>query len=371
MEYHFRKGHRLSSFANLIFSIAAMNDPKPPERPRSRLRRRKNKAIYFLLAGIIALAIGSYFYLRQNPSAVFDFFSVQKIEVSPGENIRGVPEIKRLPAGQHQPSGERPGTTAIPGEILPQKTGGQLDPTTIPQPETADEPAAGPPGTAKDGVPSGQPAPAGQPYQQLSVELNGFYSHLDRAPYMLEFHLKEPSKAHFSKLLQKLINNPPDITRETDDLLTLLKNTAHFFRVLGKDNILILKGILDREKDSFEKILKTFYALTDYPEYLKKEYSLTLPQDNLYEYAGFFLNTIGGRLYLFRRDAASRMTISYYAILVIDKANRQGNNRLGIDLKPPIDMLIEEIESGGKGLQFREEYLDTLYDLKEHYGNRG
>lgn len=348
-----------------------MNEPKPPERPRSRLRRRNNKAIYFLFAGIIASAIGSYFYLRHNPSVVFDIFSVQKIEGPPGEKIRGLPETAKLPAGQHQPSDGGPGTTTIPGEILPKKTGDRLDPTAVPQPETADELKASGRGTEKDGEPPEQTAPAGKPYQQLIVELNDFYSHLDRAPYMLDFHLKEPSKVHFSKLLQKLIDNPPNITRETDDLLTLLKNTAHFFRILGKDNILILKGILDREKDSFEKILKTFYALTDHPEYLKKEYSLTLPQDNLYEYAGFFLNTIGGRLYLFRRDAASRMTISYYAILVIDKASRQGNDRLGIDLKPPIDKLIEEIESGGKGLQYREEYLDTLYDLKEHYGNRG
>ena len=100
-------------------------------------------------------------------------------------------------------------------------------------------------------------------------------------------------------------------------------------------------------------------------------FSLTIPNDNLYDYAGFFLNTIGGRLYLFRRDSVSRMTVSYYAVLIIDKANRQGNSRLGIDLKPSIDSLIEEIENTGNNLKFKEEYLDTLYDLKEIYGNRG
>lgn len=342
-----------------------MNDPTPPERPRSRLRRRKKKAIYFLFAGIIVLAIGSYFSLRYFPSAVFDIFSEQKFKVP------GLPDTSAPPVEPPQPSAGGPRTTAVSNGILPNKIEGQGDPTAVPRGDTADQLKAEDRGTATNGKTTGQAAPAGKPSQQLIVELNDFYSHLDRAPYMVSFHLKEPSKVHFSKLLQKLIDNPPDITRETDDLLTLLKNTAHFFRILGKDNILILKGILDREKDSFEKILKTFYALTDHPEYLKKEYSLTLPQDNLYEYAGFFLNTIGGRLYLFRRDAASRMTISYYAILVIDKANRQGLDRLGIDLKPAINMLIDEMESGGKGLQYREEYLDTLYDLKEHYGNRG
>lgn len=211
----------------------------------------------------------------------------------------------------------------------------------------------------------------GDRYQQLVDELNAFYAHLDQQPYMLDFQLKEPSKKHFSKLLQVLVDNPPSITRETDDYFTLLKNTAHFFRVLGKDNIFILKGILDREKDSFERIIKTFYLLTEHPDSLKNAFSLTIPEENLYDYAGFFLNTIGGRLYLFRRDSASRMTVSFYAVLVIDKANRKGNSRLGIDLRPFIDSLIEEIENTGKNLKLKDEYLDTLYDLKENYGNRG
>jgi hypothetical protein len=212
---------------------------------------------------------------------------------------------------------------------------------------------------------------SGDPYQKRVDELTAFYHHLDQQPYMQEFHLKEPSEIHFSKLLQILIDNPPAVTRETDDYFILLKNTAHFFRILGKDNMLVLKGILDREKDSLENILKIFYTLTEHPEYLKKEFSLTIPQDNLLDYAGFFLNTIGGRLYLFRRDSASRMTISYYAILILDKASRQGNNRLGIDLRPSINSLIEEIENVGTNLKFKEEYLDTLYDLKENYSNQG
>ncbi len=184
---------------------------------------------------------------------------------------------------------------------------------------------------------------------------------------MQDFGLEEPSKLHFSKLLQKLIDNPPVVVRETDDILTLLKNTAHFYRVLDQENITILKGILDRDRKSLEPILKSFYALTYHPEYLQKEYSLSLPLDALRDYAAFFLNTIGGRLYLFRRDSASRMTINYYAILVMDRAIEEGNNPHGIDVRPTIDSLIEEIENAGTNLQFRNEYLDRLYDLKEKY----
>jgi len=202
---------------------------------------------------------------------------------------------------------------------------------------------------------------------KLITTINDFYAHLDRQPYLKDFKLKESSKIHFSRLLQKLINTPPVVADETDDLFTLLKNTAHFFRILGKDNIVMLKGILDREKSSFENILKTFYTLTGYPETLAREYSLTLPRDALYDYAGFFLNTIGGRLYLFRRDSISRMTVSFYSILLIDKANNEGANRFGIDLRPFIDSLLNEIENTGNSLLLKEEYLDALYDLKEKY----
>ncbi len=38
-------------------------------------------------------------------------------------------------------------------------------------------------------------------------------------------------------LLQKLLDNPPVVIGETDDLFTLFQNTAHFFRILGKENI--------------------------------------------------------------------------------------------------------------------------------------
>lgn len=208
---------------------------------------------------------------------------------------------------------------------------------------------------------------AGNNYQHLIDKINSFYAHLDKQPYMRSFGLKESSKIHFSKLLQKLVDNPPVVVRETDDLFTLLQNTAHFFRILGKDNINILKGILSSENNSFEHILKAFYGLTYQPNYLIKEYSLSIPPRALTDYSAFFLNTIGGRLYLFRRDSTSRLVVSYYAVISIDRANSEGNGGHGIDLRPAIHSLVEEIENGGRRLQLKEEYLDTLYDLQEKY----
>lgn len=222
-------------------------------------------------------------------------------------------------------------------------------------PETADLP----PGTS---IPK-EVTSCDKPTQQL----NDFYKHLDRQPYMTAYRLTTSSQKHFTTLVKKLLANPPQVARESDDLYTILKNTAHFFRVSGKDNIFMMKGILDHEKGNLEQILADYYLLVTTPDCSQTRYANGVDNDALYEYACFFLNTMGGRLYLFRRDSQSRMVVTYYAILLIDQANKQNNNRHGIALKPSVDMLISEMEAGGFSLKRSDLYLDTLYDLKEKY----
>lgn len=194
-----------------------------------------------------------------------------------------------------------------------------------------------------------------------------FFQNLDNRDYIQAFNLGEKSNIYFPALIQRLVDNPPIVTGETNDLFTILQNTAHFFRIIGKKNILILKGILDREKATFEQTLADFYDLTHQPGCLEARFSLMVPPDALYLYSGFFLNTMGGRLYLFRRDSMSRMVVNFYAIKIIENSNRLGRNQYGIEIKSSIDSLIEEIESSKIDLKMRDYYLDTLYDLKEKY----
>ncbi|MGI9536263.1 MAG: hypothetical protein ACR2PB_04275 [Desulfocapsaceae bacterium] len=201
----------------------------------------------------------------------------------------------------------------------------------------------------------------------LADNVESFFNTLDTRDYIKEFQLDSPSAIYFPELIQKLVDNPPIVSGETDDLFTILQNTAHFFRIIGKKNILVLKGILDREQATFEQILADFYQLTGDPDCLKDRFNLTIGQDPLYAYAGFFLNTMGGRLYLFRRDSMSRMVVNFYAILIIEKANQEGRNKHGIDIKDSIDSLIIEIESSRIKLKMRDFYLDTLYDMKVKY----
>ena len=202
---------------------------------------------------------------------------------------------------------------------------------------------------------------------QAIERIKAFYQYLDQQKYIQARHLDAPSHIYITRLIQKLLDAPPVVTRETDELSTILKNSTHLFRILGKDNILLSKEILNREKDKTEELMAGYFLLTEHPEAFDKDLSLKIPEDALYQYACFFLNTMGGKLYLSRRDSLTRMLVSYYAIQIVHQANTQGKNAYGIQLQPAIDLLTTEIEEGGNSLHYKEAYLDTLYDLKEKY----
>jgi hypothetical protein len=333
--------------------------------------------VVFLLATI--LGIGFYFYSgsKQAPSNPFvSDNSATEEQIAAEEFIieeQSIETALKTAAnnGTANTSGVKPAAT-VPGPAQPEAETAQENDSA----ETLDlvkDSENIVPSPAVPPVPVSANAPGPQAVQNDSIcdapalQLNTFYKHLDRQPYMAEYKVSSSSEKHFTALIQKLLANPPQVTRESDDLYTILKNTAHFFRVSGKDNILMMKGILDNEKGSIEQILADYYLLITTPGCSMTAYSSDIDHAALYEYACFFLNTMGGRLYLFRRDSLSRMVVTYYAILLVDQANIQTNNRHGIALKPVVDMLIAEMEAGGSALKHSESYLDKLYDLKEKY----
>ncbi len=210
--------------------------------------------------------------------------------------------------------------------------------------------------------------PTKEQLPMATERISAFYQNLDQQEYIKAHHLGTPISLYITSLLQKILDNPPVVTRETDDLLTILKNSAHFFRILGKDNILLIKEILNQDKNNIEEVMANYtLILTEKPDSLGNDLSLKIPDNALYEYACFFLNTMGGKLYLARRDSLTRMLVSYYAIQIIHQANIEEKNKYGLQLQPAIDLLTSEIEIGGNPLHYKEAYLDKLYDLKEKY----
>lgn len=208
--------------------------------------------------------------------------------------------------------------------------------------------------------------PAEDRCEKFAEELHLFFVELDHRPYIEDLTLTGSAQEHFITLAHTLLESPPVVSRETDDLYTILSNTAHFFRILGKDNIAVLKAVWDRERDRVEDVALTLYQWMHQEQCTNEVFPLQVSLEKVYEYAGFFLNTMGGRSYLFRRDASSRLLVTYYSVLIVALADEQGLNRYGINLAEVLPLLIEETENSNQ-LIYKELYLDRLYELAERY----
>lgn len=194
-----------------------------------------------------------------------------------------------------------------------------------------------------------------------------FFEHLDSQNYIREYSMKGSTRDHMNGIIKKLIANPPVVVRETDDLFAILNNMAHFFRVLGPKDILLIKDILINERELIEPTMALFYKWSEIePDCLNKNLNIKLPLLGLYEYAGYFINTLGGQSYLFRRSLHLRLLIRYYSILIIDRANSVDANRYGIDIRYTLDALIAELQTNGD-LENSQDYLENLIRLQDSY----
>lgn len=239
-------------------------------------------------------------------------------------------------------------------------------------------------------VPDEEPAPAIEPQEPAPViqaekeksecelveqEIKEFFSYLDGQDYVAARQLQGGSLVHFSKVIDKLIANPPIISRETESLYSILNNTAHFYRILHKDDVFLIKEILEKEGALLESVMALFYRWSELAsECEKTTLQVHLPLPGLYDYAGFFLNTLGGQSYLFRRESRVRILIKYYSVLAMDRANEANINRYGIDIRPGLESLIAEMQ-GATNLNSKDEYLARLLVLQDkylqEYGDKG
>ncbi len=272
------------------------------------------------------------------------WFVFNRDQSQPPPQITSISEVESDAVSYLSRPEEAPGAISQPGETTtpgPDDIKGQIE--SVPLPTLPD----------KENLP-------------VAVQkIQAFYQYLDEQGYIQAAHIEAPSHIYFTGLLQKLLDSPPVVIREADDLYTILQNRAHFYRILGKDDIFLLKDVMTQEKDKIEDMVANYLILSEHAS--NNELALKSSNNAMYEYACFFLNTMGGKMYLSRRDSLSRMLVSYYAIIIVDQANINENNTYGLPLQPAIDLLTAEIETGGNQLLYKEQYLDTLYNLKEKY----
>ncbi len=201
--------------------------------------------------------------------------------------------------------------------------------------------------------------------QQLEADVAEFFKYLDTRDYVRHLELGTPTLNHFKKLLAKLSTHPPVPAGEGIDPRLLTKNIYHFYRALGRKDLRLIREILKNESDTMEINLEIFFRwamATQCPDNLGLRPSF----DVLYKYAGFLLNTIGGRAYLARRAPTLRLLLSYYCLLIIHEADKRGKNSYGIDPYPFLDPLREEI-SHYPDLEFQADYLKSLEKVEAYY----
>ena len=206
----------------------------------------------------------------------------------------------------------------------------------------------------------------GQSAEETDRLINDFFSYLDDQGYVRSYNLSGGSRKQFFQICRTLLADAPVTTRETDSLHYLVKNVYYFYRTLGKKKIILINDVLKNESDIVEPLMRLFYLWFTAPDRDYHDRMACPSLEQMYEYVSFFLETMGGRSYLFRRDPRIRTVAQYYCVLMIDEANNQGYNPNGIDIRPHVRHMLDEI-SDQKGLMYKEHYLTALERLKQKY----
>jgi len=202
-------------------------------------------------------------------------------------------------------------------------------------------------------------------YPDLEQQIKAFFTYLDEQEYVQAYALKGGTYRQFQQALKKLSTNPPNVTGETASLYNLYRNMAHFFRVLGKKRLYLIRDILQNEAEILESVMQTFYLWLAYEtgaDVLTGRPTL----NEMYAYSGFFLSTLAGKNYLLRRDSKIRLLTTYYSILILDRANDENLNSNGIDIRPHIEFLTRDFQTQ-IGVIHQKKYLLQLEQLAEKY----
>jgi hypothetical protein len=194
--------------------------------------------------------------------------------------------------------------------------------------------------------------------------VTNFFRYLDSKGYAARRGVDGSSREIFARVLQKLDDTRPLVSGENQNLFALMRNITFFYRALGKDTLLVVNDIIEEEAGIMEPVTALFYEWLN--PWQPQASGPAVTREMMYDYAGFFLQSMGGRSYMFRRESGIRMLTLYYSLLVLDQANRDGLNVEGIDIGPPIKALIREIRYSRR-LSERQHYLKKLREIQERY----
>ena len=233
------------------------------------------------------------------------------------------------------------------------------------RPEAAEEVRKPIPSLTKE-EPSVKPTDEEDYCAKIENNIGEFFRYLDQKKYVQKLTLKTNTYNRFKRMLTRLAARPPIPAGEGKDPKILIQNMYHFFRILGHKDVRLIREVIKKEKDTMENSMGMFYTWVTLGDRCPDPEGLRPSMKILYRYAGFFLNSTGGRAYLFRRSVGVRLLTTYYCILIVHEADKKRMNNYGIDILPFITPLREEITIY-PDFQFQQEYIDKLNQLENYY----
>ena len=209
-------------------------------------------------------------------------------------------------------------------------------------------------------------SPRSMKCEELEDALRAFCRYLDAGETFRSQKTYRDSWALFTSILESLERRPPVMSAESYRTSVIVENSFYFFRLLGKEKIDIVREVIKFESDLAEHLMGIMYYWLMTGRNCDKLPSPTATLKVMYQYAGFFLNTLGGHSYLYRQDSRIRLLTIYYSILVIHEANMREVNEVGLDLRFFLPHIFQEIQSRND-LLYAEDYLQTLTNLQLQY----
>jgi hypothetical protein len=203
----------------------------------------------------------------------------------------------------------------------------------------------------------------------IEKQASDFFHSLDTRAYFRRFNLEKAAHPYFAQIIKRLAARPPQPAGEGIEPTTLLANIFFFSRALDRKDLHVIKAVIENETDTMEFDLETFYRWLMLGKECPNPGDVRPPFDVTYRYAGFFLNTTGGRSYLFRRPLRLRLLASYYCVLIIYQADRLGKNISGLDVVPYLQPLKDEMAHHPE-LEFQDQYISTLNRIRDYYLQR-
>jgi hypothetical protein len=220
--------------------------------------------------------------------------------------------------------------------------------------------------------PSSRPFPneAGADYCfQIEQNVLEFFRYLDTKKYVRDLNPMTDIYSCFKKILRRLAAQPPIPAGEGADPKMIVQNIYHLYRVLDWEDLRLIREIIRNERETLEFNLEMFYRWLCSRDQCPDPEGLRPSMEVLYRYSGFFINTTGGRAYLFRRSSDIRLLMSYYCLLIIHAADKEGKNNYGIDIAPYISPLRDEFILY-PDFQFQSEYINQLSKIESYYALR-